>query len=271
MNKIKEISDIVPLLEDDACKVSVETNVYPSIYIAIAIYEFKKYGEYFLIKCKNPYNSFLKENTYFSYMDAMRKFSLITAIYSKTLLSERNILNKIYNDQDIIDTILNISLEYNLQEINKKFIYIIFDNKNIIDIPKEKNIDIYFVKRFSNSTTLLKTMDINEAKRICIKNPGTIVVDSKGNTVYGKKDTERKLIKSVRSLNTTDNIYIGSKINLLKANLYNSFESNIPTRSISGTYKISSNIKNNRYKISSVFDDNLVIGYVKLDDIEKIN
>ena len=102
MDRIRDIKDVIDLLVNDAIEVSIETNVYPSIYLGVAIYEYEKYGDYFLIKYKNPYNTFLTENMYFNYADAMRKFSAINGIYSKVLLSERNILKKIYkNDNDI--------------------------------------------------------------------------------------------------------------------------------------------------------------------------
>ena len=269
MDRIKEIEDLIILLEDDACKVSVETNVYPSIYIAIAIYEYKIYGEYFIMQNKNPYNSFLKETTYFSYLAAMRAFSVQTHIYSKTLLTEENILKNIYNDENIINDILNISNKYNLNEINKKYLLTIF-GKNIIDIPKDPIIELYFVKRFSNSTTLLRTMDLNEAKTVCNRNPGTLVMNSNNEIIYGEKDTHRKNTDTIKDISYTKDIFIGTKVNVLKANLYNSPTSNVPVRSISGTYKISSNIKNNRYRISSIFDDGLIIGYIKVDEIQKI-
>lgn len=270
MDRLNGISDVISLLEDDACKVSIETNVYPSIYIAIAIYEYNTYGEYFIVQNKNPYNTFLKETTYFSYSDAMRKFSLVMKLYSDKLLSEENVLNKIYGDKVIIYDILNISSEYDLNKINERFLSTLFGNKNIIDIPKDPIIDLYFVKRFSNTTTLLRTMDLNEAKRVCNKNPGTIVVNSKNDIIYGEKDTHRKTPRTIENISYTKDIFIGTKVNVLKANLYKSATSNVPIRSISGTYKISSNIKNNRYQISSIFDDGLIVGYIRVNEIQKI-
>lgn len=273
MNRIKDINDLIDLLKEDAIKVAVETNVYPSVYIAIAIHEFRKYGEYFIIENKNPYNTFLKENTYFEYADAMRKLSAIFTLYSDKLLTGYNTLKKIYNeDEATIGNILNIALSYNLNEINKEFIYRLFSfNKNMIDIDKNPKFEIYFVKRFSNSSTLLRTMDLNEAIRISKKNPGTMVIDSKGNKVYGEKDALRKVSKGIKEVNNIKDIYIGSKVNVLGANLYEKSTDNIPIRNISGTYIISSNIKNNKYRISSLNDQTFVIGYINVSEIEKIN
>ena len=273
MNRIKDINDLIDLLKEDAIKVAVETNVYPSVYIAIAIHEFHKYGEYFIIENKNPYNTFLKENTYFEYADAMRKLSTIFTLYSDKLFTEYNTLKKIYNkDAATIGNILNIALSYNLNEINKEFIYRLFSfNKNMIDIDKNPKFEIYFVKRFSNSSKLLRTMDLNEAIHISKKNPGTMVIDSKGNKVYGEKDTLRKVSKGIKEVNNIKDIYIGSKINVLGANLYEKSTDNIPIRNISGTYIISSNIKNNKYRISSLSDRSLIIGYINVNEIEKIN
>lgn len=273
MNRIKNINDLINLLKEDAIKVAVETNVYPSVYIAIAIHEFRKYGEYFIIENKNPYNTFLKENTYFEYADAMRKLSAIFTLYSDKLFTEYNTLKKIYDeDEATIGNILNIALSYNLNEINKEFIYRLFSfNKNMIDIDRNSKFEIYFVKRFSNSSTLLRTMDLNEAIHISKKNPGTMVIDSKGNKVYGEKDTLRKVSKGIKEVNNIKDIYIGSKVNVLGANLYEKSTDNIPIRNISGTYIISSNIKNNKYRISSLNDQTFVIGYINANEIEKIN
>lgn len=273
MNRIKDINDLINLLKEDAIKVAVETNVYPSVYIAIAIHEFRKYGEYFIIENKNPYNTFLKENTYFEYADAMRKLSSIFTLYSDKLFTEYNTLKKIYNeDEATIGNILNIALSYNLNEINKEFIYRLFSfNKNMIDIDRNSKFEIYFVKRFSNSSTLLRTMDLNEAIHISKKNPGTMVIDSKGNKVYGEKDALRKVSKGIKEVNNIKDIYIGSKVNVLGANLYEKSTDNIPIRNISGTYIISSNIKNNKYRISSLNDQTFVIGYINANEIEKIN
>lgn len=273
MNRIKDINDLINLLKEDAIKVAVETNVYPSVYIAIAIHEFREYGEYFIIENKNPYNTFLKENTYFEYADAMRKLSVVFTLYSDKLLTEYNTLKKIYNeDEDTIGNILNTALSYNLNEINKEFIYRLFSfNKNMIDIDRNSKFEIYFVKRFSNSSTLLRTMDLNEAIHISKKNPGTMVIDSKGNKVYGEKDNLRKVSKGIKEVNNIKDIYIGSKVNVLGANLYEKSTDNIPIRNISGTYIISSNIKNNKYRISSLNDQTFVIGYINTNEIEKIN
>lgn len=273
MNRIKNINDLINLLKEDAIKVAVETNVHPSVYIAMAIHEFQKYGEYFIVENKNPYNTFLKENTYFEYADAMRKLSAIFTLYSDKLLTEYNTLKKIYNeDEATIGNILNIALSYNLNEINKEFIYRLFSfNKNMIDIDRNSKFEIYFVKRFSNSSTLLRTMDLNEAIHISKKNPGTMVIDSKGNKVYGEKDALRKVSKGIKEVNNIKDIYIGSKVNVLGANLYEKSTDNIPIRNISGTYIISSNIKNNKYRISSLNDQTFVIGYINANEIEKIN
>ena len=141
----------------------------------------------------------------------------------------------------------------------------------MIGRDKNSKCEIYFVKRFSNSSTLLRTMDLNEAIHISKKNPGTMVIDSKGNKVYGEKDTLRKVSKGIKEVNNIKDIYIGSKVNVLGANLYEKSTDNIPIRSISGTYIISSNIKNNKYRISSLNDQTFVIGYINANEIEKIN
>ena len=98
-----------------------------------------------------------------------------------------------------------------------------------------------------------------------------MVIDSKGNKVYGEKDTLRKVSKGIKEVNNIKDIYIGSKVNVLGANLYEKSTDNIPIRNISGTYTISSNIKNNKYRISSLNDQTFVIGYINANEIEKIN
>lgn len=274
MDRIRDIKDVIDLLVNDAIEVSIETNVYPSIYLGVAIYEYEKYGDYFLIKYKNPYNTFLTENMYFNYTDAMRKFSAINGIYSKVLLSERNILKKIYKNDNDIDGVLSIIENYNLKQLNSHLIQnMVHFKRPIIDMKEEdkkQKIEIYKVCRFSSSATLIRTINLEEAKYICNNNPGTMVIDSKGNRIYGNKDVERKLNNNIRDINYTKGIDIGTIINIQKANLYKSAKSESPIRNISGSYKIASNRINNRYKIVNIKDETLVYGYINIKEIEKI-
>lgn len=272
MERIKNVNELIALLEDDVYSVSVETNVYPSVYIAVAIHEYNKYGEYFIIANKNPYNSFLKENTYFHYKDAIRQFAIVSKLFSKTLLTEYNVLKKIYNDEKIIQEIIDISVKYHLNNQNIKFLSIVFsENGNIIDVESKSNIEIYFVKRFSNSTTLLRTIDLVEAKRVCDRNVGSVIVNSKGDIIYGQKDTHKVVSNTVKDMSSYKDYTIGTKINLINANLYEKYNSVAPKRSITGTYIICSDLKNNRLRISSVVDKDLIFGYVNSKDIQKIN
>lgn len=274
MDRIRDIKDVIDLLVNDAIEVSIETNVYPSIYLGVAIYEYEKYGDYFLIKYKNPYNTFLTENMYFNYADAMRKFSAINGIYSKVLLSERNILKKIYKNNNDIDGVLTIIENYNLKQLNSHLIQnMVHFKRPIIDMKEEdkkQKIEIYKVCRFSSSATLIRTINLEEAKYVCNNNPGTMVIDSKGNRIYGNKDVERKLNNNIRDINYTKGIDIGTIINVQKANLYKSAKSETPIRNISGSYKIASNRINNRYKIVNIKDETLVYGYINIKEIEKI-
>lgn len=274
MDRIRDIKDVIDLLVNDAIEVSIETNVYPSIYLSVAIYEYEKYGDYFLIKYKNPYNTFLTENMYFNYADAMRKFSAINGIYSKVLLSERNILKKIYKNDNDIDGVLSIIENYNLKQLNSHLIQnMVHFKRPIIDMKEEdkkQKIEIYKVCRFSSSATLIRTINLEEAKYICNNNPGTMVIDSKGNRIHGNKDVERKLNNNIKDINYTKGIDIGTIINVQKANLYKSAKSESPVRNISGSYKIASNRINNRYKIVNIKDETLVYGYINIKEIEKI-
>lgn len=274
MDRIRDIKDVIDLLVNDAIEVSIETNVYPSIYLGVAIYEYEKYGDYFLIKYKNPYNTFLTENMYFNYADAMRKFSAINGIYSKVLLSERNILKKIYKNNNDIDGVLTIIENYNLKQLNSHLIQnMVHFKRPIIDMKEEdkkQKIEIYKVCRFSSSATLIRTINLEEAKYVCNNNPGTMVIDSKGNRIHGNKDVERKLNNNIKDINYTKGIDIGTIINVQKANLYKSAKSGSPVRNISGSYKIASNRINNRYKIVNIKDETLVYGYINIKEIEKI-
>lgn len=275
MDRITDIRDIIDLLTEDAIAVSIETNVFPSIYLGVAIYEYEKYGDYFLLKYKNPYNTFLTENMYFNYMDAMRKFSAVNGIYSKVLLSVKNILKKIYKNDDNIDNVLTIIDSYDLKHLD---IYLIQNmvhfKRPIIDMKdedKKQKMEIYKVCSFGTSSTLIRTINLEEAKYVCNNNPGSMVVDSKGNKIYGFKDVERRLNRNVIDINYIKGLDVGSIINVRKANLYETPKSDVPLRSISGSYKISSVKINNRYKISNIQDMNLVYGYINVKEIEKIN
>lgn len=268
--EVKDVYDVINLLSKDSYIVALETNVYPSIYLSVAIHEFYKYGDYFIRVNKNPYNSFLKENTYFYFKDAMRKFSVINKLYSKVLLTEEHTLEKIYDDKDTIKEILNISKQFNLSKYNEEYAKTLYEGGTIIDISTEPKIQLYTVRRYSNSSILLKTTDLDEAKRICNINAGSMVIDSKNNIVYGSKDTHKVVSKNVIDISSYKNYTIGTKINLLKANLYEKWDSKVPLRSISGTYIISSNVKNNRYRISSSVDTTFTIGYIEVSAIEKI-
>ena len=268
---IRDVYDVIELLKKDAYAVSLETKVYPSVFLSVAIYEYYNYGDYFLKTSKNPYNSSLKENTYFSFRDAMRKFATVNKIYSKEILTDEHVLEKIYTDKDIIKEILNISKQFDLNQYNKEFIEAIIDTDGpIIDISKEPKVQIYTVKRYSNNSTLLRTNDLDEAIKVCDINAGSMVLDSKNNIVHGVKDIHKFTTKNVIDISSYKNFTIGTKINLLKANLYEKWDSKVPKRSISGTFIISSNVKNNRYRISSVTDNTFIIGYVETSAIEKI-
>lgn len=276
-NNIRDIKDIIDLLQEDAIRASIETNIYPSVYLGVAIYEFRKYGDYFLLNHKNPYNTFLKENMYLNYIEPMRKFVAINKLYSDVLLSERNTLRKIYgiDNIDIIEDILNIIETYELRNYNKVVIEnLIHFKRTIIDMnpdDKKQKIEIYVVCRFANSSIIAKTTNIEEAKRICADNHGSMVIDSKGNRLYGTKDVERKLNKNIQDINYIKGIDIGTIVNVQKANLYETSKSNKPTRNISGSYKIASNKINGRYKLANIKDISLTYGYVNIKEIEKIN
>ncbi len=163
---------------------------------------------------------------------------------------------------------------YNLKQLNSHLIQnMVHFKRPIIDMKEEdkkQKIEIYKVCRFSSSATLIRTINLEEAKYVCNNNPGTMVIDSKGNRIYGNKDIERKLNNNIRDINYTKGIDIGTIINVQKANLYKSAKSGSPVRNISGSYKIASNRINNRYKIVNIKDETLVYGYINIKEIEKI-
>lgn len=275
--RIRDVKDVIDLLLDDSIEVSIETNVYPSVYLGVAIYELENYGDYFLLNHKNPYNTFLKENMYVNYIEPMRKFAAINKLYLDVLLSERNTLRKIYgvDNNDTIEHILNIIETYELRNYNKVVIEnLMHFKRTIIDMDqkdKKQKIEIYTICRFANSSVIAKTTNIEEAKRICTNNYGSMVIDSKGNKLYGIKDVERRLNKNIQDINYIKGIDIGTIVNVRKANLYETSKSDKPMRNISGSYKIASNKINGRYKLANIKDMSLVYGYVNIKEIEKIN
>ncbi len=134
--------------------------------------------------------------------------------------------------------------------------------KNIIDVPDMlPSVDVYIVKNTGTNMKVLTTDNIKEAKDVCEKTYGTAVYNSRGEKIYGKLERKvRKTSKYIGRIDTESSKYVY----LNNTNLYKDNNSKIPSRSISGTYKISKTYEgySNRIPITTLEDEDFIIGYI---------
>lgn len=137
---------------------------------------------------------------------------------------------------------------------------------NIIDLPEEKcepAVDVYKVEK--RDSTIATTNNIEEAKSMKEKNPGSVIKNSRGNIV-GEKINPTK--------NVLGNRYeAGTRITCDNINLYTKFKDTSPSRTVSGEYYMyDGKVVNGRIAICKkpefVGDIKNIVGFVRVCDFK---
>lgn len=265
------LDDFIELLEEDCIELSSVNHiyVYPSLLIATAYEDCKDLDIKEIKESKCIYNKF-KGKTYKSYKECMIdyvNYFIPEKYYNTTFIRTDVLLNYLYDEvpESILNNIDNIR---SIIDIDEDAVSYLSDDTTKVFLPNtDPIIDVYKVKRISDNRQMLKTLDLEEAKKLADKFDNYCVYNSKGEKVYGKE--KAKVIAKVEPINTTKNIEKSSIIILKNANLYENYNSTAPMRSISGTYKIVSSKKlNNRFEIAKTEDSPFNLGWINEKDIK---
>lgn len=165
--------------------------------------------------------------------------------------------------------------EEELQKIIKSFNLHRFDKEvlgltggNIIDLPEEKcepMVDVYKVEK--RDKTIGVATDMNEAKKMKEKNPGSVIKNSRGNIVGDIKKAASKKVLSLK-------YEAGTKVVCEGINLYLKFKDTTPSRVINGEYYMyDGKIVQGRIAICKkpefIGDSKNIIGFIRISDLVK--
>lgn len=265
------LDDFIELLEEDSIDLSSIDHiyVYPSLLIAIAYEDCKDLDMKEIKETKCIYNKF-KGKTYKSYKDCMVdyvKYFIPEKYFNTTFIRIDVLLKYLYDEvpESIVNNIDNIK---DIVSIDEEALSYLSDDTTKVFLPNtDPIVDVYKVKRISDNRQMLKTLDLNEAKKLADQFDNYCVYNSKGEKIYGKE--KAKVNAKVEPINTTKNIEKSSVIILKNANLYENYNSTAPMRSISGTYKIvSSKRLNNRFEITKTGESSFNLGWINEKDIK---
>lgn len=186
----------------------------------------------------------------------------------------KSLVRSLRLDDTTTNSIIEVIEAYKLNDIDQQVISDVYDGKRtVIEIDGEPFIDFYRVRKAfgSDRTEILATSDKDEAITECKKYFGYSVFNSKGKAIFTNALTpelKAKMELEERIATVPKN---GSKVYLNAVNLYESPDSKIPLRSITGFYYVCGTKRyNNRYMITSkpeyVGDKSLVLGYINDSD-----
>lgn len=189
-------------------------------------------------------------------------------------LNYKSLVRNLRFDQVTTNSIIEIIESYKLNDIDTKVIQEMYDGKRtVVEIDTEPFIDCYRVREAfgSDRTEVLCTFDKDEAINTCKKYYGYSVFNSKGKAIFTNALTPELKAKMELNEKVVAVPKNGSKIYLNAVNLYESPDSKVPTRSITGFYYVSESKRyNNRYMITNkpefVGDKNYIIGYINDSD-----
>ena len=198
------------------------------------------------------------------------------------LASERKTITGNYDYKSLIkslrlgtnneSSLIGIIESYKLNDIDMEVIHNMYKGKRtIVEIDTEPFIDYYRVREVFGSKEILGTFDKNEAIETCKKYYGYSVFNSKGQAIFTNALTPELKAKMEMQERITSIPKSGSKIYLNSVNLYETPDSKIPTRAVTGFYYISDNKRyKNRYMITNkpeyIGNSNLIIGYINESD-----
>ena len=172
------------------------------------------------------------------------------------------------------NSIIEIIESYKLNELDLEILHNMYDGRRMyVEIDKEPFIDLYRVRKAfgSDKTELLTTFDKQEAITKCKQYYGYSGFNSKGDVVFNNALTPELKAKMELEKRVSTNPKLGSKVYLNAVNLYESPDSKVPLRSVTGFYYICDTKRyNNRYMITdkseNVGNTNYVLGYINETD-----
>ena len=172
------------------------------------------------------------------------------------------------------NSIIEIIESYKLHEIDLDVIHNMYDGKRtFVEINREPFIDFYRVRKAfgSDRTEILSTFDKNEAIAKCKNYYGYSVFNSKGETIFSNALTPELKAKMELHEKVVAIPKLGSKVYLNATNLYETPDSKVPLRSITGFYYVCDNKRyNNRYMITNkpenIGNTNFILGYINDTD-----
>ena len=173
----------------------------------------------------------------------------------------------------IENSLIEIIESYKLDEIDIEVIINMYDGKRtMVEIDGEPFIDNYRVREAFGNKEILSTFDKNEAIEMCKQYYGYSVFNSRGQAIFTNALTPELKAKMELQERIVEVPKTGSKIYLNSVNLYESPDSKVPMRAVTGYYYVSDNKRyNNRYMITNkpeyVGNTNFILGYI--NDINK--
>lgn len=272
--------DIIKQVKPAAVEVMQDRRVLASVLIAECVLISEPYKE---IIANNPLRlRYLKDDTLmgFKTIEDCFNFFIDTGIIEN---GRRNIIGN-YNYKSLVrslrlgetneNSLIEIIESYKLDELDLDILLNMYDGKRtVVEIDGEPFIDQYRVRKAfgSDRTEILVTFDKNEAIETCKQYFGYSVFNSKGNAVFTNALTPELKAKMELKERVVEVPKLGSKVYLNAANLYETPDSKIPMRSVTGYYYISDSKRyNNRYMITlkpeNVGNTAFVLGYINDKD-----
>lgn len=171
-----------------------------------------------------------------------------------------------YNDLKLNDNeeTQQVVKSFNLHRFDKEILGEL--SGNIIDLPEEKcepMVDVYKVEK--RDKTVGVSTNIDEAKKMKEKNPGSVIKNSRGKIVGEKLKIGNQV---------TSRYEPGSRVEVNNINLYDRFKDLSPSRIISGIYYMyDGRIVNGRIAICKRADIETsmrkIIGFIRVSDLNK--
>lgn len=272
--------DIIKQVKQAAIDVMQDRKVLASVLIAESILLSEKHEQ---IIANNPLRLRNMKN------DMLMGFNSIEDCYNffidygiiengrKNIIGNYNyksLVRSLKLDETTENSIIEIIEAYKLNDIDNQVLSDIYDGKRtIVEIDGEPFIDCYRVREAfgSDKTEILTTFNKEEAIEECKKYFGYSVFNSKGKPIFTNALTPELKAKMELEERVAVVPKNGSKVYLNAVNLYESPDSKVPIRSVTGFYYICGTKRyNNRYMITNkleyVGDKNLIIGYINDSD-----
>ena len=276
MNRV----DIINQVKQAAIEVMQDRRVLASILIAECVLISEPYKE---IIANNPLRlKYIKDDTFmgFNSIEDCFNYFIDSGIIEN---GRRNIIGN-YNYKSLVrslrlgetneNSLIEIIESYKLNEIDSDVISNMYNGKRtVVEIDSEPFMDLYRVRPAfgGDRTEIMSTFDKDEAIAECKKYYGYSVFNSKGKAIFTNALTPELKAKMELHEKIVAVPKLGSKVYLNAANLYDSPDSKVPTRSVTGFYYVSDSKRyNNRYMITDkpehVGNSTYIVGYINDSD-----